>query len=104
MNTGNTDLVYMEVFRANRFEQVLLSDWLAPDRYGCRDSQPRSLGHRPVSQEPARCPSGLINSGRSAVRRSARILRKEVRVQRAGSQRQRSATKPGGKWRDEEKA
>ena len=29
MNTGNTDLVYMEVFRANRFEQVLLSDWLA---------------------------------------------------------------------------
>ncbi len=28
-NTGNTDLVYMEVFRAERFEQVLLSDWLA---------------------------------------------------------------------------
>jgi oxalate decarboxylase len=28
-NTGNTDLVYVEVFRANRFEQVLLSDWLA---------------------------------------------------------------------------
>jgi oxalate decarboxylase len=28
-NTGNTDLVYMEVFRADRFEQVLLSDWLA---------------------------------------------------------------------------
>jgi oxalate decarboxylase len=29
VNTGDTDLVYMEVFRANRFEQVLLSDWLA---------------------------------------------------------------------------
>jgi oxalate decarboxylase len=28
-NTGNTDLVYMEVFRADRFEEVLLSDWLA---------------------------------------------------------------------------
>jgi len=28
-NTGNTDLVYMEVFRAPRFEQVSLSDWLA---------------------------------------------------------------------------
>jgi oxalate decarboxylase len=27
-NTGNTDLVYMEVFRADRFEEVLLSDWL----------------------------------------------------------------------------
>jgi len=28
-NTADTDLVYMEVFRADRFEQVLLSDWLA---------------------------------------------------------------------------
>jgi oxalate decarboxylase len=28
-NTGNTDFVYMEVFRADRFEEVLLSDWLA---------------------------------------------------------------------------
>jgi oxalate decarboxylase len=28
-NTGNTDLVYMEVFRADRFEEVLLFDWLA---------------------------------------------------------------------------
>jgi oxalate decarboxylase len=28
-NTGNTDLVFMEVFRAERFEEVLLSDWLA---------------------------------------------------------------------------
>jgi oxalate decarboxylase len=28
-NTSNTDLVYMEVFRAERFEQVLLPDWLA---------------------------------------------------------------------------
>jgi oxalate decarboxylase len=27
-NTGNTDLVYMEVFRADRFEEVSLSDWL----------------------------------------------------------------------------
>ena len=28
-NTGNTDLVYVEVFRADRFEEVSLSDWLA---------------------------------------------------------------------------
>ena len=28
-NTGNTDLVYMEVFKADRFEEVSLSDWLA---------------------------------------------------------------------------
>ena len=28
-NPGNTDLVYMEVFRADRFEEVLLFDWLA---------------------------------------------------------------------------
>jgi oxalate decarboxylase len=28
-NIGNTDLVYMEVFRADRFEEVGLSDWLA---------------------------------------------------------------------------
>src|ERR1700719_306902 len=28
-NTGNTDLMYMEVFRADRFEEVSLSDWLA---------------------------------------------------------------------------
>jgi oxalate decarboxylase len=28
-NTGTTDLVYMEVFRADRFEEVSLSDWLA---------------------------------------------------------------------------
>jgi oxalate decarboxylase len=28
-NTGNTDLVFMEVFRAERFEEVLLADWLA---------------------------------------------------------------------------
>jgi oxalate decarboxylase len=28
-NTGDTDLVYMEVFRADRFEEVSLSDWLA---------------------------------------------------------------------------
>jgi oxalate decarboxylase len=27
-NTGNTDLVYLEVFRAARFEDVSLSDWL----------------------------------------------------------------------------
>jgi oxalate decarboxylase/phosphoglucose isomerase-like protein (cupin superfamily) len=31
-NTGNTDLVYMEVFRADRFEEVSLSDWLARSR------------------------------------------------------------------------
>jgi oxalate decarboxylase len=28
-NTGSTDMVYMEVFRADRFEEISLSDWLA---------------------------------------------------------------------------
>ena len=28
-NTGDTDLVFLEVFRSNRFEDVSLSDWLA---------------------------------------------------------------------------
>ena len=28
-NIGDTDLVYMEVFRADRLEEVSLSDWLA---------------------------------------------------------------------------
>jgi oxalate decarboxylase len=28
-NTGTSHLVYMEVFRADRFEEVSLSDWLA---------------------------------------------------------------------------
>jgi oxalate decarboxylase len=28
-NSGDTDLVYVEVFRADRFEEVSLSDWLA---------------------------------------------------------------------------
>jgi oxalate decarboxylase len=28
-NIGDTDLVYMEIFRADRFEEVSLSDWLA---------------------------------------------------------------------------
>jgi oxalate decarboxylase len=28
-NTGNTDLVYIEVFKADRFQEVSLSDWLA---------------------------------------------------------------------------
>jgi oxalate decarboxylase len=28
-NTGDTDVVYMEVFRADRFEEIGLSDWLA---------------------------------------------------------------------------
>ena len=28
-NTGSTDLVFVEVFRADRFEEVSLSDWLA---------------------------------------------------------------------------
>jgi hypothetical protein len=27
--TGNSDLVYMKVFRADRFEEVSRSDWLA---------------------------------------------------------------------------
>ena len=31
-NTGSTDLVYMEVFRADRFQEVSLSDWPAHSR------------------------------------------------------------------------
>ena len=29
-NTGNTDLLYLEVFRSSYFSDVSLSDWLAP--------------------------------------------------------------------------
>jgi oxalate decarboxylase len=29
VNTGSTDLVFMEVFRADRFEEISLSEWLA---------------------------------------------------------------------------
>ena len=29
LNTGDTDLVFLEVFRSNHFEDVSLSDWLA---------------------------------------------------------------------------
>ena len=32
-NTGDTDLVFLEVFRSNRFEDVSLSDWLAHTPY-----------------------------------------------------------------------
>ena len=28
-NTGRTDLVFMEIFKADRYEEVSLSDWLA---------------------------------------------------------------------------
>jgi len=32
-NTGDTDLVFLEVFRSNRFEDVSPSDWLAHTPY-----------------------------------------------------------------------
>jgi Cupin len=59
-NTGNTDLVYMGVFRAERFEEVSLSDWLVAqsNRHGCRDAKPRSVRHGTASEELAgRLPS-----------------------------------------------
>ena len=33
LNTGDTDLVFLEVFRSNRFEDVSFSDWLAHTPY-----------------------------------------------------------------------
>jgi len=51
-NTGNTDLVFLEIFRANRFEDVSLSDWLA--------HTPRSMVAQTLNMDPsviARFPS-----------------------------------------------
>jgi hypothetical protein len=55
-NTGTSDLVFMEVFRADRFEEISLSDWLAhsPPRDGCRDPQPRTFGDREIPRNGIR--------------------------------------------------
>lgn len=51
-NTGNTDLVFLEIFRSARFEDVSLSDWLA--------HTPRSMVAQTLNMDPsviARFPS-----------------------------------------------
>ena len=55
-NTGDTDLVYMEVFRADRFEEVGLSDWLA---HSPKDMVAETLNIDPgfVSQIPKNNPA-----------------------------------------------
>ena len=60
-NTGNTDLVYMEVFRADRFEEVVAVRLVGAqsNRHGCRDPKPRSVRHRAVSKESTRPRPGL---------------------------------------------
>jgi oxalate decarboxylase len=44
-NTGNTDLVFLEIFRADRFEDVSLSDWLT--------HAPRSLVAQHLNVDPS---------------------------------------------------
>ena len=44
-NTGDTDLVFLEIFRSDRFEDVSLSDWLA--------HTPRTLVAKHLNMDPA---------------------------------------------------
>jgi oxalate decarboxylase len=44
-NTGNTDLVFLEIFRSDRFEDVSLSDWLA--------HTPRAMVAQTLNVDPA---------------------------------------------------
>ena len=44
-NTGNSDLVFLEIFRADRFEDVSLSDWLA--------HTPRLMVAQTLNMDPA---------------------------------------------------
>jgi oxalate decarboxylase len=44
-NTGDTDLVFLEIFRSDRFEDVSLSDWLA--------HAPRTLVAKHLNMDPA---------------------------------------------------
>ncbi len=44
-NTGNTDLVFLEIFRAPQFEDVSLSDWLA--------HTPRSMVAQTLNMDPS---------------------------------------------------
>jgi oxalate decarboxylase len=45
INTGDTDLAFLEVFRSNHFEDVSLSDWLA--------HTPHSLVAQHLNVEPS---------------------------------------------------
>jgi oxalate decarboxylase len=55
-NTGDTDLVYMEVFKADRFEEVDLADWLA---HSPRDMVAETLNIDPslIAQIPTNNPA-----------------------------------------------
>ena len=44
-NTGNNDLVFLEIFRSDRFEDVSLSDWLA--------HTPRAMVAQTLNMDPA---------------------------------------------------
>ena len=66
-NTGDGDLVYMEVFRADRFEEVSLSDWFTHSPIDMvADPEPRSVGHR-LGLKLARHRSGLIEVKKCAL-------------------------------------
>ena len=51
---GDTELVYMEVFRAERFAEVALSDWLAhtPINMVTETLNLDPSGHRPGTRSP----------------------------------------------------
>ena len=66
-NTGNTDLVFLEIFRADRFEDVSLSDWLT--------HAPRSRGHSTSS-------SVIAGSQQQAVCRCKKPVRLSVCARR----------------------
>ena len=53
-NTGDTELVYMEVFRAERFAEVALSDWLAHTLINmvAETLNLDPSGHRPGTRSP----------------------------------------------------
>ena len=63
-NTGNTELVYMEVFRADRFQEVSLSDWLAhspPDMVAeLLNLDPSVIAQFPKNR-PDVVPAGLLS-------------------------------------------
>ena len=54
-NTGDTDLVFLEVFRSNRFEDVSLSDWLGAHAALARRAAPqhRSVGGGALPRQQA---------------------------------------------------
>jgi oxalate decarboxylase len=52
LNTGNTDLVFLEIFRSDRFEDISLSDWLRAHaaRLGRAAPQHRPRRRRALSE------------------------------------------------------